>query len=207
MELDPIIVPADWTPEQDFAFFEERFDEPDGDYFSVALDCVAQDYQELIDAADAALKYFEQHDHRLVPIQEIVAIGRRKSRKGATTTVPIAAGSNADKSNPSRHEQGWLRCSPRGSLRVRLEKIPSWVTWATRPRPRGQPANRAMVAAASGNSCSNRTGIMLLRWKARDNPVRQPSGGSIETSGFPGRFLFGSPSWQFINQVVNPQPY
>ena len=68
MELTPIIVPADWTPEKDFTFFEDRFDEPAGDYFSAALDRVAQDYQELIDAADAALKYFEQHDHRLVTV-------------------------------------------------------------------------------------------------------------------------------------------
>jgi deoxyribodipyrimidine photolyase-like uncharacterized protein len=68
MELTPVIVPTDWTPEKDFAFFEERFDEPRGDYFSAALDRVAQDYQELIDAADSALRYFEQHDHRLVTV-------------------------------------------------------------------------------------------------------------------------------------------
>src|SRR6266699_1400620 len=68
MELTPVVVPADWTSEKDFAFFEDRFGEPAGDYFSAALDRVAEDYQELIDAADAALKYFERHDPRLVAV-------------------------------------------------------------------------------------------------------------------------------------------
>jgi hypothetical protein len=68
MELTPIIVPADWTPEKDFAFYEDRFDEPAGDYFSAALDRVAECYEELNEAADSALRYFEQHDHRLVRV-------------------------------------------------------------------------------------------------------------------------------------------
>ena len=68
MELTPVVVPPGWTSEKDFAFFEDRFGEPAGDYFSAALARVVQDYQELIDAADAALKYFEQRDHRLVTV-------------------------------------------------------------------------------------------------------------------------------------------
>jgi hypothetical protein len=67
MELDPIVTPADWTPERDFAYYDERWDEPD-DYFSAALDRVAECYEELIETVDAALQYFEQHDHRLVTV-------------------------------------------------------------------------------------------------------------------------------------------
>lgn len=68
MELTPIIVPADWTPEKDFASYEDRWNEPDGDYFAAALERVAACYEELIEAADSALRYFEQHDHLLIRV-------------------------------------------------------------------------------------------------------------------------------------------
>lgn len=67
MDLNPIIVPAGWTPEQDFASYEDRWGEAD-DYFAAALQRAAENYQELIETVDAALQYFEQHDHRLVPV-------------------------------------------------------------------------------------------------------------------------------------------
>lgn len=67
MDLTPITTPLDWTPEQDFEAFEERWGEAD-DYYNAALEKVAEGYEELNDAADAALCYFERKDHRLTPV-------------------------------------------------------------------------------------------------------------------------------------------
>lgn len=67
MNLNPILTPPGWTPEKDFQDYEDRFGEAE-DYFADALSRVADCYQELIEAVDSALDYFQDHDHRLTPV-------------------------------------------------------------------------------------------------------------------------------------------
>jgi hypothetical protein len=68
MELYPILVPADWTPEKDFQAYEQMWGEPKGDYFNAAIGRVAENYNDLIEVVDAALAYFERKDPRLVRV-------------------------------------------------------------------------------------------------------------------------------------------
>jgi hypothetical protein len=68
MDLKPILLPRDWTPQKDFEAYEKRWDKPDGDYFSAVFTRVAEGYRELNEIVDAALAYFQRKDHRLVPV-------------------------------------------------------------------------------------------------------------------------------------------
>ena len=79
MELYPILVPADWTPEKDFEAYEQMWGEPKGDYFSAIIGRVAEDYNDLIEVVDAALAYFERKDPRLVPVHPAHLAAVRKT--------------------------------------------------------------------------------------------------------------------------------
>jgi hypothetical protein len=68
MELRPILLRRDWTPEKDFEAYEYRYGKPDGDYFSAAFEQVAESYRQLNEVVDAALAYFQRKDNRLVPV-------------------------------------------------------------------------------------------------------------------------------------------
>jgi len=68
MELRPILLSCDWTPQKDFEAYEYTYGKPDGDYFSDAFRRVAEGYGELNKVIDAALAYFQRNDHRLVPV-------------------------------------------------------------------------------------------------------------------------------------------
>jgi hypothetical protein len=68
MNLKPILLPPDWTPEKDFESYEERWGEPERDYFSAALERVAENCNDLIEVVDGALTYFQHKDHRLVAV-------------------------------------------------------------------------------------------------------------------------------------------
>ena len=68
MELTPITTPPDWTADQDFESFEDRWGETE-DYYRDALNKVAEGYAELHAAGDAAVRYFERKDHRLTPVR------------------------------------------------------------------------------------------------------------------------------------------
>jgi hypothetical protein len=68
MDLKPILLPPDWTPEKDFKSYEERWGEPERNYFSAALERVAESYNDLIEIVDSALAYFQGKDPRLVPV-------------------------------------------------------------------------------------------------------------------------------------------
>jgi len=86
MELDPIVVPAGWTPEKDLDYYLDRWAEPDGDYFAAALARVAECYEELVEVADSAIRHFEQHDPRLVAVHPATLTLAEKLRRLAIMT-------------------------------------------------------------------------------------------------------------------------
>ena len=88
MELKPILLPPDWTPQKDLESYDERWGKPDGDYFSAVFTRVAEGYRDINEIVDAALVYFQRKDHRLVPIQpEILPLYEKLLRLSVITNT------------------------------------------------------------------------------------------------------------------------
>jgi hypothetical protein len=88
MDLNPILLPTGWTPKKDFEAYEERWGEPEGDYFGAVLVHVAENYCALIEAVDAALAYFQRTDSRLVPVHpKTLAVCEKLMRLSAITNM------------------------------------------------------------------------------------------------------------------------
>ena len=108
MELKPILLPADWTPEKDFQFYEDRWGVPEGDYFSAALGRVAESYRDLIQVVDAALAYFQRKDHRLVRVHpETVPLCEKLTRLSVITNTRSATHEYRDRFADHLHDTIW----------------------------------------------------------------------------------------------------
>jgi hypothetical protein len=86
MDLNPILLPTGWTAQKDFEAYEERWGEPEGDYFGAVLGRVAENYRGLIEVVDAALAYFQRRDNRLVPVHPKTLLVCEKLMKLSTIT-------------------------------------------------------------------------------------------------------------------------
>jgi hypothetical protein len=109
MELKPIVLPADWTPEKDFEAYEERWGEAEGDYFSAVLERVAEYYRELVKVVDAALAYFQRTDHRLVPVHpETLPLCEKLTRLSAITNMRKATYRYKSRFAEHLHNASWV---------------------------------------------------------------------------------------------------
>ena len=109
MELKPILLPADWTPEKDFQFYEERWGEPEGDYFRAALGRVAENYHDLIAVVDSALAYFQRKDHRLVSVHpETLPLTEKLARLSAITNTRNATYEYKSRFADHLHDAIWV---------------------------------------------------------------------------------------------------
>ena len=109
MELNPIQLPADWTPEKDFEAYEERWGEPEGDYFGAVLARVAESYQRLTKVVDAALAYFQRKDHRLVTIHpQTLPLCEKLARLSAITNTRNANYKYKGRFADHLHSASWV---------------------------------------------------------------------------------------------------
>ena len=109
MELKPILLPPDWTPQKDFEHYEERWGKPDGDYFSAVLERVAEGCRQLNETVDAALAYFQRKDHRLVPVHpETLSVCEKLLRLSAITNARKATYKYKNRFAGHLHDAIWV---------------------------------------------------------------------------------------------------